>query len=90
MVVNDSSKKGVCNDSVAPIWQILPSELATSEAPVTIHLDNDVNTDEVTYHPIGQRVLLSLQNLHLRSLSLTWIWLLSLHNFILCRRGLIP
>jgi hypothetical protein len=40
--------------------------------------------------PIGQNVILSRQDLHLRSLSLTQIWLLSLHNFVLWWTWLHP
>ncbi len=40
--------------------------------------------------PIGQNVLLPRQHLHLRSLSLTRIWLLCLHNFVLWWMWLHP
>jgi hypothetical protein len=41
-------------------------------------------------HPIGQNLLLPWQHLQLKSLSLTWIWLLSLQNFVLWQMWLHP
>jgi hypothetical protein len=55
MVVNDSSKKGVCNDLVAPVCQVYPSASATSKVPVTTELDDDTNTDKVTYASHGPK-----------------------------------
>jgi hypothetical protein len=49
IIVNDSLKKGVRNDSVAPVRQVSQLALATFKTLVTIEPDDNAGTNEVTY-----------------------------------------